>query len=272
MKKTVLLLAILVFCQSFSAQISTILPSSPAIALTSVADTREWTAFNNPAILGYMDKPEVGIQVENRFLLSELSTKSVQVALPTHLINTGISFSHFGYSLYHEMLLGMCFARNFSDKFAMGMQFNYYTAYFSGSNSYHGAFLPQLGLSVRLSSVFSIGFNTFNPFQANIQTEYVTKRLPSVFSLGTEYFFSGDFVWRTQLDKEVSSTYRLAMGFEYQMLQNLAFKLGAYDSGYLVPCLGIAFKTGAFLIALNGEMHPLLGLNTLAAITYRFGK
>ena len=272
MKKTVLLLAILVYCRSFSAQISTILPSSPAIALTSVADTREWTAFNNPAILGYMDKPEFGIQVENRFLLSELSTKSVQVALPTQLINTGISFSHFGYSLYHEMLLGMCFARNFSDKFAMGMQFNYYTAYFYGSNSYHGAFLPQLGLSVRLSSVFSIGFNTFNPFQANIQTEYVTKRLPSVFSLGTEYFFSGDFVWRTQLDKEVSSTYRLAMGFEYQMLHNLAFKLGAYDSGYLVPCLGVAFKTGAFLIALNGEMHPLLGLNSLAAITYRFGK
>jgi len=272
MKKIISLLAIIIFCQSLHAQISTIIPSSPAIALTSVADTRTWTAFNNPAILGYLDKPEFALQVENRYLLSELSTKSIQLALPSGLINGGISFSHFGYSLYNEMLLGLCFARNFSDKFAMGVQFNYYTAFFSASNSYHGAFLPQLGISVRLSNDFSIGFNTFNPFQSNIQTEFVTKRLPSIFSLGTEYFFSGDFVWRTQLDKEVSSNYRLAMGFEYQMLHSMAFKLGAYGSDYLVPCLGVGFNTGRFLIDLNCEMHPLLGLNTLAAIKYRFGK
>jgi len=272
MKKIISLLAILVLCQSLHAQISTIIPSSPAIAITSVADTHTWTAFNNPAMLGYLDKPEIGLQVENRYLLSELSTKSIQLALPSSLLNAGISFSHFGYSLYQEILAGICFARNFSDKFAMGVQFNYYTAYFSASNAYHGAFLPQIGLSVRLSPDFSLGFNTFNPFHANIQTDYVTKRLPSVFSLGTEYFFSRDLVWRTQADKEVSSNYRLAMGFEYQLMQNFVFKLGASGSDYLVPCLGVGLKTGPFRIDLNGELHPLLGLNTLAAIKYRFGK
>jgi hypothetical protein len=187
-------------------------------------------------------------------------------------MNTGFSFSQFGYSLYHEMLLGVSFARNFSDKFSMGVQFNYYTAYFSASDSYKGAFLPQIGLSVKITPDFSLGFNTFNPFQTNINTEFVTKRIPSLFSLGTEYFFSTDLVWRTQVDKEVSSNYRVAMGFEYQILQSFAFKLGAYGTDYLVPCLGVGFQTGSFLIDLNCEMHPLLGLNTLAAIKYRFGK
>jgi len=270
MKKIIFYLIIIAFCQSLHSQISTIIPSSPAIALTSVADTHNWTAFNNPAMLGYLDKPEFALQFENRYLLSELSTKSIQLALPSSLMNGGLSFSHFGYSLYHEMLLGLCFARNFSDKFAMGVQLNYYTAFFSASNSNHGTFLPQIGISVKLSPDFSLGFNTFNPFQSNIKTELVIKRLPSTFCLGTEYFFSGDFVWRTQVDKEVSSNYRFATGFEYQMLHNLAFKLGGYSSDYLVPCLGVGFKTGAFLIDLNCEMHPLLGLNTLAAIKYRF--
>jgi hypothetical protein len=272
MKKIISLLTILVFCQLLHSQISTIIPSSTSIASTSVADSHNWSAFNNPAMLGFLEQPEFELQFENRYLLSELSTKSVQLAVPSELINTGISFSYFGYSLYQEMLLGLGFSRNFSDKFAMGVQFNYYTAFFSASNSYRGALLPQIGLSVNLSPNFNLGFNTFNPFQSNIQTEYVTKRLPSVFSLGTAYLFSKDFVWRTQVDKEVSSNYRFAMGFEYQMLQSFEVKLGAYSSGYLVTCLGIGFRTGSFLIDLNCEMHPLLGLNTLAAIKYKFGK
>ncbi len=270
MKKIKTLICILIFCQYLFSQISTIIPSSESIASTSVADIHNWSAFNNPATLGYVDKPEVGLLFENRFILSELSTKSVQFALPTPLINTGISFSYFGYSLYHEMIAGIGFARNFSDKFAMGVQFNYYTAFFSASNTYRGVFMPQIGLTVQLSSSFNIGFNTFNPFQANIQTEYVIKRLPSIFSIGTGYFFSTDFVWRTQFDKELSSNYRFATGFEYQMLKQLALKLGAYSSGYLVPCMGLGLKTGAFKIDLNCEIHPLLGLNTLAAIKYKF--
>ena len=254
------------------AQISNIIPSSGAIAQTSVADSRNWSAFNNPSSLGYVEETEIGIEYENRYLLSELSTKSVQLALPFSLMNTGFSFSHFGYSLYHEMLLGICFSRNFSNKFSMGMQFNYYTAFFTASNSYHGALLPQVGLSVKLSPKLSLGFHSFNPFQTNIKTEFIVKRIPSVFSLGTEYFFSHEVVWRTQMDKEISSDYRFATGFEYQMLHNLNVKLGVYSSDFLVSCLGFGFKTGAFLIDLNCELHPLLGLNTNAAIKYRFIK
>ena len=272
MKKIISIISLIILCRSLQSQISTIIPSSNSVASTSVSDTRNWTAFNNPAMIGYPDKPELGILIENRYLLPELSTKGIQFAYPTEYINTGISFSYFGYSLYHEMLIGLGFARSFTDKFAIGVQFNYYTTFFSASNSYRGAILPQIGLSVFLSSDFSIGFSTFNPFQTNIKTEYVVKRLPSLFSAGTALYFSHDFVWRTQLDKEVSSNYRFATGFEYQLIQSVMIKLGAYSSGYLVPCLGAGFNTGLFRLDLNCEMHPLLGLNTLAAIKYRFGR
>ncbi len=255
--------------QSFS-QISYIIPSSNSISQTSVSDSHHWAAFNNPAMLGNLIYPELGIHYENRYLISELSTKSIQFALPSNLVNTGISFSHFGYSLYHEMMIGMGFARNFGAKFAMGVQFNYYTAYFVASNSYRGTLFPQVGLSVKLSPEFSLGFNTFNPFQSDIKTEFNSKRLPSLFSLGTEYFFSTDLVWRTQIDKEVSTNYRFATGFEYQMLQQFELKLGAYVSNYLVPCMGVGFKTAAFQLNLNTELHPLLGLISQASVSYIF--
>lgn len=252
------------------AQISNVIPSSTSIANTSVANTRDWIAFDNPATMGYLEFPEFGMQFESRYFISELSTKSIQLALPTQLVNTGLSFSHFGYSQYHEILLGVGFARNFEDKFAMGVQFNYYTAFIAASNSYRGAFLPQLGLSVKLSPNFNLGFQSFNPFQQNVQTELSVKRLPSIFSLGTEYFLSPELIWRTQFDKELSSNYRLASGFDYQMLEQVSIKLGAYGSDYLIPCLGVGFRMGNFRVLLNCELHPLLGLNTIAGINYRF--
>jgi hypothetical protein len=272
MKKIIILVLLLSVYQLVKSQISTVIPGSSSIANTSVADSKNWMAFDNPAMLGYVENAEIGTQFENRYLISELSTKSFQLAVPTKLLNAGLSFSHFGYSLYHEMMLGVGFARNFSDKFSIGLEFNYYAAFFAASNSYRGAFLPQIGLSTKLSTNFSLGFHAFNPFQTNIPTEFSTKKLPSIFSLGTEYFFSEELTWRTQIDKEISSNYRFATGFEYQMLQQLTVKLGAYGSDYLVPCFGVGFNGGRFAFNLNCELHPLLGLNTLAALKYRFRK
>jgi hypothetical protein len=272
MKKIVSLLVVYLFFSKTLAQISTITPSTSSIAQTSVADKNRWSAFANPAMLGYLEQSELGFQFENRYLLNELSTKSLEVGFPSRLMCTGISFSHFGYSQYHEMLAGVGFARNFSNKFAMGVQANYFTTYFSASNSYRGTFFPQVGLSVQFSPSFHIGFNASNPFQSIIKTEYVTKRLPSVFSLGTGYSFSPEFIWRTQIDKEVSSNYRFATGFDYQMLEKIKVKVGAYGSDYLIPCLGMGLKLGSLFIDLNCELHPLLGLNTFAAIHYRFRK
>ncbi len=221
-------------------------------------------------MLAFIQQPEVGISIENRYLLSELFSKTVQFGIPSKLLNVGISFNYFGYSLYHEMQFGIGFARNYSNKFALGLQFNYYAAYFSASNSYRGAFLPQIGLSVKLSPGFNIGFQSFNPFQSNIKTDYVIKRIPSIFSLGTQYHLSRELVWKTQIDKEISSNYRFATGFEYQMLEKMSVKIGAYGSDYLVPCIGMGFNMSKVLIDFNCELHPLLGLNTFASIRYRF--
>lgn len=270
MKQFTILIIVLSLFQVCYAQISEIIPAASSIANTSVSDSKSWTAFNNPAMIGYVDRAEIGLQYENRFIINELSTKSFQAAIATSYVNTGISFSYFGYSLYHEMLFGLGFARNFSDKFALGVQFNYLNAFFSATNNYKSAFFPQIGLNVSISPAFHIGFSTFNPFQTNIKTQLITKRIPSVFSLGTEYFFSPELVWRFQFDKEISSNYRVATGFEYEMLNFLKIKIGAYAHNYLIPCLGFGFKTGSFYIDMNGELHPLLGLNTFASVKYRF--
>lgn len=269
MTKSPTLLLLLLLSQFCLAQITGAIPSSSSIANTSTSDSHHWAAFHNPAILGKIEKSEVAIQYENRFQLSELSTKSIQATYSNNLINTGISLSQFGYSHYQEFMLGIGWGRNFSNKFSMGVQFNYFTNYFEASNTYRAALIAQFGLLMQLSPNLNLGFSCFNPFQSNIKAEFVVQRLPSIFSIGAEYFFCPELVYRAQIDKEVSSTYRIASGFEYSMLQSVVVKLGAYQSDFLVPCLGLGLNTCSFGLSFNTEMHPLLGLSPNINLRYQ---
>jgi len=270
MKRVQLISLILLFCFPLWAQIPHIVPSPISIAHTSVADTDSWTAFNNPATLGFVEKISATTSFENRYLLKELSTRSIQLGFATELINIGTSFSYFGYEHYHEMLIGLDFARNFSGKFALGIGFDYYTAFFSASNEYHGIIIGRVGATIQLSSDFTLGFSTFNPFQNKIQTDFITKRIPSVFSLGTSYNFSPDFVWRTQIDKELSSNYRFATGFEYRMQNFINLKIGGYFLQYFVPCLGFGLFFGDYSVDINSEIHPILGVSSMISLRYNF--
>jgi hypothetical protein len=270
MKKKYSVFLLLFSCSFTFAQIPHIIPSPISIARTSVADIHSWTAFNNPAALGYVEKISLSATFENRYLLKELSTKSVQAGFSTKQINIGGSFSYFGYSLYHEMLVGIDFARNFSNKFALGIGFDYYSSYFSADNKYHGALLGRVGVFIQLNPDFVLGFSTFNPFQNNIQTDFVTKRIPSIFSLGTAYSFSADFVWRTQIDKELSSNYRFATGFEYRMQEFINVKLGGYFLENFIPCLGFWLFLGDYSADLNCELNPILGVSTMISLRYNF--
>lgn len=272
MKKLLSFIWVFFLTITLKAQLASVLPTSVSVANTSVADTENWTAFANPANIAYVDEICFGFQYENRFLLSELSTKSLQFVVPSNIVNTAVSASYFGFSLYNEILAGLGFSRNFSNKFSLGLQFNYLTSYFKTSNRYFGSFFPQFGLNYSLSPNFHLGFSAYNPFQTVIKSPYSTRQLPSVFSLGGEYIFTPELVFRFQGDKELSSNYRLSCGAEYTMLNFLTVKGGIYHHGYLVPCFGFKSDLGSFSINLNTELHPLLGLVSLAAVQYSFKK
>jgi len=250
------------------AQVSPVVPSTTAIANASVADSHQWSAFSNPSGIGFASKLNFGFQYENRYFLSELSTKSLDIVIPSKLINAGISASYFGYSLYNEIMLGIGFSRNFSDKFSLGVQLDYLTAYFAAADRYYGALFPHIGLNASLTPDFHLGFSAFNPFQAMIKAEETSKRIPSVFSLGVEYYLLPELNFKAQADKEISSNFRVAAGAEYSFLNFLTAKAGAYYTDYLVPCFGFSISFSSFSFNLNTELHPLLGLVSMASVRY----
>ena len=243
-------------------------PSSVSVANTSTADVKNRTAFHNPATWSSCAQPQIVCSIEDRYLIPELATKTVMVLYPFQQFVSSLSFAHYGFSLYHEMIAGAAFVRDFSGKFSMGIQFNYHTAYFASSNKYHGTVYPQIGLLVPITPKIVFGFHVSNPFATGIKSEILTKYIPAIYSIGCSYSFSPEFSWRLQADKEIRSIYRIATAFDYIMMKHYRFQAGIYVHEYLVPCLGFGFDLGPFIFDVTTELHPLLGLNTIAQLQY----
>ncbi len=268
MRRILCFILFISFVFSANAQMAEILPSSVSIAHTSVARTDLWSGFSNPATLIQPCRLQAALQFENKALIPELSTKLLQVAYMNKWVNVGLAFSHFGYSKYNEMLIGVVFARNFGNRFSLGIQGNFYTSYFSDETKYQSTFLPQVGLTFRATDRLVLGFQSFNPFQQKLKTDYVEKPIPSLFSLGTSYDIIPTLSWYVQIDKEVSSSFRVATGVEWQMVDLVRVKIGGYGSEYFVGCFGAGFDFYGFRLGINCEIHPILGVNTLVNIHY----
>lgn len=244
------------------------IPSSVSAANTAVVDIKNRTAFHNPATWSSCAQAQIVCSIENRYQIPELATKTVTALYPFQHFVSSLSFVHYGFSLYHEMIAGAAFVRDFSGKFSMGMQFNYHTAYFASSNKYYGIIYPQIGLLLPITSKILFGFHVSNPFAIGIKSEILKKHIPAIYSIGCSYSFSPEFSWRLQADKEIRSIYRIATAFDYIMMKHYRFQAGIYVHEYLVPCLGFGFDLGLFVFDVTAEIHPLLGLNTIAQLQY----
>ncbi len=272
MRKIYLFTLVLISFFELRGQTSDIIPTSFAVANASVADSKYYSAFQNPASSASLNGTQVGIQYENKYIINALAKKSIHFSTSTNLINIGIAATYSGYELHNELLTGISMSKNFNNNFQLGVQYNYYSLYLAEANKRFATFLPQIGLIVRVSPAVKIGFSTFNPGQQTIKLKYSKKQIPSIFSLGTLWEVSENLDFNFQTDKNISGNYRIAGGFEYEIKDFLTFKTGAYQAEYLIPAIGFGLKLKTFDFYLNTELHPILGLTTCAAIKYTISK
>jgi hypothetical protein len=267
MKKFAFSLCCCIVLTALKAQIPFTHPGTVSVAGTSVSDIRQWSAFHNPAVLSLTSIPMVGLRVENRYVISALNTQSFSVVYPADFAVTAVSFSRFGFDVYNETTAGIAFARNFSDKICLGLQFNYLTVYQQSMNTHRGTLFPQAGLTIKLSPKTVFGFQTWNPFAASIKNYTIIKRIPSIFSVGISSSVTNDFSFRLQADAETGSGYRFAAAIQYAFSDQFIVQSGLYSHDFLVPCFGFQARLRQFSFDLQAELHPLLGVNTSLGIS-----
>ena len=251
------------------SQVSNLLPSS--IGFASVARQDVWTAFHNPAALVQNERFQVALQYENRYIVKELSNELVQFGYTNKYLNVGLAFSYFGFSKYNEMMASAVFAHSFN-RFSIGLAVNYLALYSGSETGYKHTVLPQFGVQVQVHKKVCLGFQTFNPFLQSLKVDGAKSPLPSIYSLGVDYAFYPHFRWSTQFDYRVNqiSPVYVQTGFEWQAVEFFVLRLGMYYHKYVVGVLGVDFSYRGLDMALNTELHPILGVNIMAKIGFRW--
>lgn len=271
MKHIACLLLIVALCMGLRAQQTTVIPGSFVAGNASVTHCTEWLPFHTPAALAAQQHIGIQLLYENRYFTKELANKAVNVWFPTKALNVGVAFSHFGYASYNEMLAAVTMARYLGKRVRLGIEFDYYTAYFAAVQRYRGTVTAQVGLQVDITETLQIAVNTFNPTFSRVKAEMVEKRLPTTFAIGMRYCIKNTVDWLVQIDKEVQSPLRWATGFEYAPVKQMMIRLGVYGMKSFVPTLGVGIRFGGFAFDVSADYTNPLGFSMLGALRYQFG-
>src|SRR5690606_5738232 len=128
MKKVLNLFAFFSFiCQGiFSQGWQPMSSRSMSLANATVALDDVWAYHHNPAAMANLKKIEFGVSYENRFLLKELQSQGLVVALPMKRGVVSIGSQSFGYNQFRTYRTGLGYSMKLSELLSVGVQLNHH--------------------------------------------------------------------------------------------------------------------------------------------------
>lgn len=241
---------------------------SAAMANSTVMTYDVWSVYHNQAGLAYLNNIYAGTYFENRFNIAELGVKSFAFVLPTKTGNFGASVTHFGYSKYNESKFGLAYARKLSEKFSVGLQFDYLNTYVGDEYGNKGTFVFELGLMAEPVKNLIIGAHVYNPTRSKFAA-YQDERVPTIFRFGIGYKFSDKVLLTIETDKELDYKPTYKTGIEYHFLKNLYLRTGiSANPNQNFFGIGYVFKRFSFDIAFS--THEVLPMTSHFSINYKF--
>jgi hypothetical protein len=265
------LIFFLLLCGQIHCQITPQLGSrSIALGGTGLLHADVWSVYNNPGILGKLQKSSIGVTYQNRFSLQELSTQSIAYVQHTdNAGNFGMQFQHYGFHLYREFQAGLSYAKQLSNKFYGGFGLNWQNISLGENYGQKNFVSGSIGLAYILSQELSFGFRVQNLSRARL-AEFEDERYPTRFALGVQYTFSPALLWNVELEKSILFPTNLKTGVEYLIQDVFAIRFGVNSAPFQSSFgFGLALKKMHFDMAAN--WHSQLGLSPAFGFLIDFG-
>ena len=254
---------------SFAAgEMNVIGARAAGMGFSSVAISDQWSAFNNPAGLARNGKYSAGIYFENRFLVKELSLKTIVATIPVWKGTFGLTFLHDGFSLYSEMKGGVTYGMLFGKYFSAGVQLNCLRINQSEGYNDKTCFSFELGVQYKASRHLTLGVHLVNPAMTRISKDS-PERLPALIRLGFVWNISDDLLTTLETEKDLQHKPIFRTGAEYHVAKPFYIRCGIVTSPTTFT-FGAGLEFGSFRVDLASGYHLVLGYSPQASITYRF--
>lgn len=239
-----------------------------AMGETGLGFTDVNAVFTNQAGIASLQNTSALVSAERRFELSDLSTYSLGLAIPSNAGTFGISINHFGFEVYNQQRFGLVYARQLLSKLSIGGEINYHNFNILEYGSV-GAMSFELSLQYQIGQKITIGTRIANP----IEREFTTgEHLPTVLELGMRFQPSQKVSLAAEVEKQIDMNPNFRAGLEYQLIDILFWRVGISSNPHLFTT-GIGLDTPAgFKIDFAIRLHQYLGWSPGLSLVYAFDK
>ena len=274
MKRILLLITLIISTSTLFAYdiIHPIGGRAAAMGGSSAASQGLWALQNNPAGMANLDKINLGLYYENRWMLPETAYKCGAFAIPTKFGTLGLSFNQFGSSKYNENKFGLAYAKDFGRYLQIGLQLDYLLLKIGNDYGTFSAVTFELGIQSRVTDKLTLGTYIFNPANFSFEQTLNHEKLPIVFRFGMAYQFTKDFIGQCEIEKNTEREgVSLRSGLEYEAVKNLYIRAGAQTNPGILS-FGIGYATDFAQINVAAQLHNELGPSVQVGMIFSIGK
>lgn len=238
------------------------------VAGATVTYSDIWAAFHNQAGLANIKTFTAGAFNQTPFLLSELSTRGVAVALPVNELGVfALSVNYYGYNLYNEKKIGLAYAKSFGDKISFGLQLDYLGTSISEGYGSSSVLMVEAGVRAQVLPKLFLGVHVFNPTRAKL-ADYDNEKVSTVLKAGLAYLFSDKVTVSMEAEKNVFEPNIFKAGVEYHIVKMLYLR-GGIASNPAKTAFGFGLEFDSFKFDVGASYHQQLGYTPNVSLTYQ---
>lgn len=265
LRQQVTTLLCLISCSAYCQGWLPVGARSMSLANATVAVHDNWSYHHNPGALAHVRKLSLGSSYESRFLLPELQTQALVLAIPLKVGTLSTGLQSFGHKNYRTNRIGIGYSLLLSETFSAGVQINYHRVRILN----YGAsqlMTAEAGVLAKINEKLFFGFSIVNLNRAKL-TEQAGNWLSTHLRLGLSYQINPEVLLLFESTKEVLSAIRFKTAVEYEFIPQFRFRTGAASAPFEIA-FGFGYNTRYQLQINMGSAYqqiigwsPHIGLN-----------
>ena len=231
---------------------------SSGMASSSVVLTDIWSSSNNQAGLAFLKQPTAAAYYENRLNVKSLSLQAGAFAMPIHATVVGFNYHYFGFSKYNESKFGLAVAKRLGEKFAVGVQLDYYLTHFAGDYRNTGFLCGEIGVLYEPVENLTIGAHLFNLTRSRQKVDY-DRRAPTIMRLGAGYTIQEKATISVETEKNLLMDVIFKAGLEYSPIDDLFLRCGMSTGVLYQYSFGVGYGWKNITVDISFSHHKFFG-------------
>lgn len=230
------------------------------MAFAVTAAPGHWNCFNNQALLTAAPATSFSAAIENRFMMSALSSKAVSAVIAIKQAPLGVIATHYGNGEYYRLFTGLGSAVKITDGIALGVQVDYIAEHGIGEYRDVSHVTFETGLTCLLSSSLTLGLHLFNPLSP-------LNTLPSSMEAGLQWSKTDDLLLAVGSSKVSDEPLSVQCGLSWNIPDRLVLRAG-YMSSPSAFAFGIGFLTGSLQADAGFLINSMTGVTSSVSIIW----